>query len=194
MSEQKDEKQMNELVEMISYMASLDFSKRIKTKSSNNLLDIIGRGLNMLSEELEDNIAERLKLDRQNEALNKALSSYKYALDQSTIVIITDVRGRIEYVNDMYCEKSKYSQKELIGANPKIVSSGYHTKNFWKEMWATVTKGKVWRNEVKNRAKDGSIYWLNSTIVPFLNTKGKPERYLAMYQDISVKKQKFEAQ
>lgn len=190
MSEQRDEKQMNELVEMISSMAKLDFSKRLEIKTTNNLLDILAQGLNMLSEELEENVVEKSMLAHQNKALNEALSYYKYALDQSTIVAITNVKGQIEYVNDMYCKKSKYSKKELIGANPRILSSGYHTKKFWKDMWKALVQGNVWRNEIKNKAKDGTIYWLSSTIVPFLNSKGKPERYLAMYQDISDRKQK----
>jgi len=192
MSKQGDEKRMNELVEMISSMASLDFTKRIETKSSNNLLDIIAQGLNMLSEELEENVVEKSILAHQNEELNEALAYYKYALDQSTIVAITNVKGHIEYVNDMYCKMSKYSQKELIGANPRIVNSGYHTKKFWQDMWKTLVKGNVWHNEIKNKAKDGTTYWLQSTIVPFLDTKGKPERYLAMYQDISIRKQREE--
>jgi len=190
MKDEKDKRRMDTLIEMISAMARLDFSQRIDAKVTSNPLDIIALGLNMLSEELEENVVEKSRLAHQNEALNEALSYYKYALDQSTIVAITNVKGRIEYVNEMYCEKSKYSEQELIGKTPNIVNSGFHSKTFWKNMWSTIVKGDVWRNEIRNKAKDGSIYWLNSTIVPFLNSKGKPERYLAMYQDISDRKHK----
>lgn len=192
MAEQLDEKRLNELIEMIRSMSRLDFSHHVKTKITNNTLDIMANGLNMLSEKMESKANEKSLLTHKNEELNEALSDYKYALDQSAVVVITDIKGNVEYVNDMYCKVSKYSEKELIGQNQRIVSSGFHSKKFWKQMWAKVGRGSVWRNEVKNKAKDGTIYWVDSTIVPFLNSKGKPERYLAICHNISARKQKEE--
>lgn len=120
------------------------------------------------------------------------MDDYKYALDQSAIVAITDTKGDIEYVNEMFCTLSKYSEDELRGQNQRIVNSGYHSREFWKEMWATICKGKVWRNEIRNKAKDGSIYWVDTTIVPFIGANGKPEKYIAIRYDITDKKKKEE--
>ncbi len=122
--------------------------------------------------------------------ISKEAAYYKYALDQSSIVAITDIKGTIEYINEMFCTISKYSEEELIGQNQSIVNSGYHSKAFWKEMWVTIGKGDVWQREIKNKAKGGAYYWVDTTIVPFLNDKGKVERYLAIRHDITDKKQK----
>ncbi|WP_010677594.1 sensor domain-containing protein [Bacillus timonensis] len=118
----------------------------------------------------------------------KKLSDVKYAFDQSSIVAITDNRGKITYVNDQFCKQSKFTRNELIGKNHQIINSGYHKQNFFKNMWATIGTGKVWRGEVKNRAKYGSYYWVDTTIVPFLNEKGVPYQYVSIRNDITLKK------
>lgn len=144
---------------------------------------------------LNDTIRRRRVLDdqnaRQQAEINRVLrqlQDIKDALDEHAILAITDKGGVITHVNRKFLEISKYSAEEVIGQTHQVINSGYHPPAFFQDLWRTISSGRTWHGEIRNRAKDGSIYWVGTTIVPVIGENGKPAQYIAIRYDITDRK------
>ena len=159
--------------------------------SATPMFDINGEFSGVLR--MISDISDRKQAEAELRQTLKELEFEKFALDQSAIVSNTDEFGAITYVNDQFCELFKYDRAELIGKTHRIVNSSYHSADFFKQLWSTIRQGNVWRGEMRNRAKDGTFFWLDTTIVPCLNTKGEPHQYVAIRKNITARKHAEEA-
>ena len=155
------------------------------------ILDESGQNLQFLS--IDTDITNRELAKKKHQETQQNLRNIENALDYSSVVAITNAQGVITYVNEKFCSLSQYSSEELIGKTHRIVNSSYHPKSFFKDMWKTIQGGDIWQGDVCNRAKDGSLYWVSTTIVPFLDAVGKPEQYIAIRHDITNRKQAEES-
>jgi PAS domain S-box-containing protein len=134
-------------------------------------------------------VTEKRKAADAMSRMLKEIKDYRFALDEASIVAITDQKGIISHANENFCRISGYKLEELIGKDHRIINSGYHSKEFIRNLWVTIANGKIWKGELRNRAKDGTIYWVDTTIVPFLNEEGKPYQYIAIRADITQRKE-----
>lgn len=172
--------------------------------STNQILEVSGRtkdneviNLNVLSYRqhgdgkiimaLQD-ITEKKRNEIQLSKVFKESENIKFALDKATTISVTNLDGEIIYVNDLFCEISKYKREELIGQNHRIVNSNYHPKEYFQKMWSTLESGDIWKGEVCNKAKDGTVWWADATIVPFFDEHGRPYQYVAIRSDITDRK------
>ncbi len=144
--------------------------------------------ISRISTEFNASDLKRKELEEHLLSKNLKLSEFNKALDLIAIVAITDENGIIKYVNDSFCKTSKYSRKDLIGKTHKVVNSGHHSQDFFTNMWSVVKNGNIWVGEVQNKAKDGSFYWSDTTIIPFKNDIGKITGYISIRQDITKRK------
>lgn len=154
----------------------------IFTLTSIAYISIISIGLNKSD-------VQRKELECSLRSTNQELTYFKQALDETAIVAITDSNDVISYVNDKFCETSRFDRNELVGQTHQVVNSGYHQKEFFVDLWETISNGDVWVGEIKNKTKHGDYYWVYTSIVPFKNEKGEIYQYLSIRQDITKRKE-----
>ncbi len=166
--------------------------KNIEFETTNKELVFQNKEKEKRAAELSITIKELNQSKKLLQSSLREVSDYKDALDETTIIAITDQKGIIKKANQNFCKISKYREQELIGQDHRIINSGYHPKEFMRDLWKTIANGKIWKGEVKNKAKDGNFYWVDTTIVPFLNKQGKPFQYLSIRVDITKRKESEE--
>ena len=191
---QTNDRLRNELASRLRAIHSLrDTANGLMQKMDGEMPPLLDDNLEALSTLMADLVLHREESQRELQSALIDLANQKFAVDQHAIVSMTDVHGSITYANDKFCEISGYPRDELIGKNHRIVKSAVHPPQVFEAMWTAISSGQVWHGEVCNRAKDGHLYWVSATIVPFCDEAGLPLKYIAIRTDITVRKQ-MEAQ
>lgn len=164
-------------------------------QSSSNEIDQLTSSFNYMLEKRNQHQKELEQSHLQTQDALASLEEQKYAIDQHSIVAITDTKGTITFVNDKFCQISGYSQAELIGQNHRLLNSRMQGKDYWRAMYETIKQGKTWHDEICNISKNGDLYWVDSTIIPFMDKSNHPKSYIAIRTEITDrKKQEFEIQ
>jgi diguanylate cyclase (GGDEF)-like protein/PAS domain S-box-containing protein len=163
--------------------------------TSDDELGKLGRQLDGMLDEIERRGVQEqqahqraIMAQRAAEAAASDLQCFKLALDEHAIVAATNSAGIITHANDRFCEISKYARQELVGQTHRIINSGHHNDAFWRGMWSQIKTGKVWHGEICNRAKNGELYWVDTTIVPFTDSNDQITQYVAIRADITKRK------
>lgn len=189
--------QTNDTLVVLQDYLLKDFSQKVKVSSRGDDLDSIAVGLNTMGAALQASLETEKRNVKQLEQLNAnlekrvvertiELSQYKYALDEASLIEITDTDGIILHVNENACKVGGYTKEELIGQNNSIHNSNFHPDEFIENLWQTIRNGKIWKGEIRNKAKNGSMYWVENTIVPFVNDEGNVYQYMAIKTDITI--------
>jgi PAS domain S-box-containing protein len=171
-------KPLQKLNRASSKIAEGDFNSKIEESSSTTELTSLTNSFNSM--------IDQLKIS------NKEVKELTNLVNEFALISVTDTKGNIIYANDTFCNVSKYTKNELIGKNHRILKSGYHSTSFYKNLWDTISNGKIWKNDVKNKAKDGSLYWVQTIIAPIFDMDGKIEKYLSIRIDITKNKENEE--
>lgn len=145
--------------------------------------------LNRSVKSLQDEIARRTQAEDALQGSVKETGDLRAALNEHAVVAITDPQGTITFINDKFCALSGYARAELLGQDHRRINSGHHSKEFFRHLWTTISGGRVWQGEIKNRANDGTCYWVATTIVPLLDADGRPRQYVTISADITAHKQ-----
>ncbi|MCW8932480.1 MAG: response regulator, partial [Gammaproteobacteria bacterium] len=178
---------ITELSQTVMKVATGDTNQQVKIKAYNEIAQLVATFNYMLDMRHKHEHALK-KTSKETQQALAELAEQKFALDQHSIVAITDIGGTITYVNELFSQISGYSKEELLGQNHRLLSSEIHDKNFWKNMYQTVSQGNVWHHEICNKAKDGHLYWVDTTIVMIKDADSKPQSYIAIQADITQRK------
>ncbi|MEM9372325.1 MAG: PAS domain-containing protein, partial [Planctomycetota bacterium] len=160
---------------------------------SNDEIGVLATAINRAHRDAAVSSVELANSREEAERALREIAALRRALDEHLILSIADKSGKIIDANKGFCNIAGYTRDEILGEDHRILNSGYHPKSFWIDVWKTIASGQAWRGEVCNKAKDGSRYWVDSTIVPYLNARGEIERYVSIRFDISAQKKAEEA-